>query len=99
MNIELYVIMLLGGLFLVTVISIIFAQRSWIRQQRQFLLDSYATIEKLQDRIMAKSFDQYKMYEQIKESPKTLPILTELDDGFNEEAVGKITGEEIGSNA
>jgi len=64
MNIEQYVIPFLGVLFLLTGILLLAAQRSWIKSQNKALQKAYTTIEKLQDRLMSKNFDQYKMYDQ-----------------------------------
>ena len=64
MNIEFYIGAFLAAVSLLMIYLVIFTQRSWIKTQKEALLKSYATIEKLQDRLMSKNFDQYKMYDQ-----------------------------------
>ena len=91
MNVEIYVFSILCGLFLLIVILLFEIQRSWIKTQERYLKNAHATIEKLQDRLMSKNFDQYKMYDQpIKEY-----IPPEPEEEMDEFAVGKISGEEI----
>jgi len=91
MNIELYIGVFLVAFSILMLFIVIFTQRSWIQTQKEALLKSYATIEKLQDRLMSKNFDQYKMYDQ----PVKEYIPPEPEEEMDEFAVGKISGEEI----
>jgi len=90
MNTDMYIGVVFGGLFLAMVFVLVFSQRSWIKTQREALLHSHARIEQLQDRLMAKSFDQYKMYSQ---EPAPTPLF-EMEEEFDDSAVGKVIGEE-----
>ena len=96
MNIELSVIEVLIAVSAIVIMVLLVALRSskqyndrimWLHQQ---LNKRDATIKELNDRLMSKSFDQYKMYEQpITEQPEP-----ELEEFFDESAVGKISGKE-----
>ena len=91
MNIEIYIGAFLVAFSILMLFMVIFTQRSWIQTQQGALLNSYATIEKLQDRLMSKSYDQFKMYDQ----PVREYIPEEPEEVMDEFAVGKISGEEI----
>ena len=94
MNIELYVVEALIAVFVCAfLVAVIrngkqYNERiAWLQEQ----LDKRdATIKELNNRLMAKNYDQYQMYDQ----PVTEPLFTEPEEIFNEEAVGKISGKE-----
>ena len=91
MNIELYIGAFLVAFSVLMLFMVIFTQRSWIQTQTKSLHDADVLIKDLHDRLMSKSFDQYKMYDQ---SAKEY-IPPEPEEEMDEFAVGKISGEEI----
>lgn len=95
MNITEYLPVVVFGLAIVFFVWAWVSSASRIRWLQKLVADRDRTITDLNNRLMSKSFDQYKMYEQ----PIQEVIPTEPEEFFDEQAVGKITGEEIDTDA
>lgn len=94
MNIELYVVEALIAVFVCAFLLVVFLNSKQYKERIAWLQEQLdkrdITIKELNDRLMSKSFDQYKMYEQ----PTTEQPDPELEEFFDESAVGKISGKE-----
>ena len=99
MNVELYAIETLAVILILTFLFVLISNRrhfykqiDWLKQQ---IANRDKTITDLQNRLMSKNFDQYKMYEQPMQNISTEEPEPFFDDG----AVGKITEAEIDIDA
>jgi len=95
LNLQLYIVALISALFLITfiLIAILYLCQlySRIKVLQGFVSQRDKVIRDLQNRLMSKNFDQYKMYDQ----PVKEYIPEQIEEEFNESAVGKISGEEL----
>ena len=95
MSIEMYLCLCSFSLFLSMVFALIYSQWRWIKEQKQFLIDAYVAIEKLQDRLMAKNFNEFKSWQ-----PPFEPLTpSEPFDDFDDSVAGTISGEEKPTDA
>ena len=82
-------------LLLLTIGSLYHIMTSRIKWLQKELSTSQEINGQLLDRLMAKNFDQYKMYEQIPND--TPPIIAEPE--FDDSAVGTVSGQETFNDA
>jgi len=90
MNITEYISPVIGGVGIIFLIVSFLQSSGRIKWLQKLVAEQQATIKELNNRLMAKNYDQYQMYDQ----PVTEPLFTEPEEIFNEEAVGKISGKE-----
>ena len=72
----------------------------WVKWLRKQLSERDGTIKELNDRLMAKSLDQFKLWDQAaKPAPEPAPLdIAAADADYDDNRVGRITGkEEIGN--
>ena len=90
MNITEYISPVIGGVGIIFLIVSFLQSSGRIKWLQKLVAEQQATIKELNNRLMAKNYDQYQMYDQ----PVTEPLFAEPEEIFNEEAVGKISGKE-----